>query len=268
MNDSQGAAPRSDTYRYWFFPGAQRVGTHFQINTMMDALRQKNISFVQRPGNTLEASDLEKFRTNLAKLAEGPETHILVNFHWRTRQERDFLLSYPNALCFLIWRDFRDALVSYYHFLIKRRQRMFHDFAHFYWTEGYAFLWRQSIHQQTWFEIGNHPCVFHADFTRLVTHFEEEAGRMLAFAGFTDVDLHALSKSVSIENRRISDGDKNGDFYRKGKVGEYWEVVQDEKIRRHVEQTLQWGKIGNPILRRIYSSYLPWSVQRRAKLWS
>jgi len=113
--------------------------------------------------------------------------------------------------------------------------------------------------------------ITHAFFmliSRLVTHFEEEAGRMLAFAGFTDVDLHALSKSVSIENRRISDGDKNGDFYRKGKVGEYWEVVQDEKIRRHVEQTLQWGKIGNPILRRIYSSYLPWSVQRRAKLWS
>jgi hypothetical protein len=253
-------------YRYWFFPGAQRVGTHFQINIMRDTLLQKNISFVQHPGNTLDASDLEKFKVNLNKLADGPERYILVNFHWRTRPERDFLLSYSNALYFLIWRDFRDALVSYYYFLMKRRQRVFHDFAHFYWTEGYAFLLRQSLHQRTWFEIGNHPRVFHVEFARLVTNFEEEAGRMLAFAGLTNVDLQALFDGVSIEKRRISDGDQHGDFYRKGKIGEYWDVVQDEKIRRHVEQTLRWGQVGNPFLRRIYSSYLSWLCQRHANL--
>jgi hypothetical protein len=257
-----------DAYRFWFFPGAQRVGTHFQLNTMMDALRQKNISFVHRPGNELEAPNLEKFARNLALLAETPASYVLVNSHWRTPKERDFLLSYSNALCFLIWRDFRDALVSYYHFLSKRRQRAFHSFEHYYWTEGWVFLWLQSIHRQTWYEIGEHPRVFHADFARLSTNFAEEADRMLAFAGITGVNLSVLEEGVSIEKRRVSDGDEAGDFYRKGKTGEYWDVVRNMEILRHVEMTLRWGASRTQVLKKICYSYLTWSCQRRASLWS
>jgi len=265
MNSLSANYPTNDTQHLWFFPGAQRVGTHFQINTIVEALTQKNIPFVHHPGIELDAHNPEKFLENMILLQSLPERYILVNGHWRTRKERDFLLSYENALCFLIWRDFRDALVSYYHFLIKRRQRTFRDFAHFYWTEGYLFLWRQSTHQQTWYEIGEHPRVFHADFMRLKTDFSGEAGRMLAFAGLVDVDLPMLEKEVSIERRQIKEADEKGDFYRKGDAGEYWEVVKDKEILSHVEQVLRWGKVENRISRMIYYKYLIWSCNHRPK---
>lgn len=259
---SEQSHTNNNKYRFWFFPGAQRVGTHFQLNTVIDALKQKNISYIHHPGNEIHADDISKFRKSLHDLEKSSASYILVNYHWRTQKERDFLLSIPNALYFFIWRDFRDAMISYYHFLINRRERTFNDFTHYYWTEGWQFLWRQSIHYQTWNAIHPHPRVFDADFSRMATQFEEEAGRMLKFAGLDGVDLADLESKVSIKNRRISDGDEKGDFYRQGQIGEYFEVVKDIKIRNHVERVLRWGKVSNSIYKKILYQYLVWESKR------
>ncbi|MBT7590764.1 MAG: hypothetical protein HN561_06805 [Candidatus Scalindua sp.] len=150
--------------------------------------------------------------------------------HYGTEKLRDMLLRVSNIKIFIIWREVRDQLVSYYYYLKDRRNVSFKGFDDYYWSIGYKFVIEQLEYRKVWTNVNKDPRIRVSHFALLKTDFAYEANKLFSFVGINDIDIDNIKNEVSLESFRKKSGDINGTFYRKGAIDEYKSVISNRKI--------------------------------------
>ncbi len=217
-----------------FFCGAQRSGSHWQRQTVVEALKQKGIPFtdigVGDEEPVFHRHELKKAKDLLRSLDKPGENFFICKGHWGGVREKKILLSLSNVRIFFIWRDPRDAIISHYYYGINNHQRQCRDFDDFYWNQGGRFqLIRLSLYFHNWGNIRDERVV-HTDFSGLKENFEDSAAKMTGSIGLSGVDYAALKEAVSIKASRKKHNDPKGIFYRRGTVGEHKEVINGKTL--------------------------------------
>jgi hypothetical protein len=180
----------------------------------------------------------------LKELSSAPDGLFLTKGHWGEPKERDLLLSCDNVKVFLIWRDFRDVLVSQFVFEQNKFGRRFADFDDYYWKYlgGRYHLLNQLEYKRCWESAPNRGNVFAASFNELKTDFAAAAGEMLRFAGIDGVDLARLEQDVTVEKLREETGDKSGAHFRKGAIGDYKSVITSAYTIDDIDALVRGGR--------------------------
>ena len=106
----------------YFFTGAPKHGSHFQMFIVQEAMEMAGIPFTQVGNKTFHERNLWKSKMLLDTMDKMKNVNWICKGHFGTKRERDLLLSYDNIKIFLIWRDIRDVLVSQYYALMNNGQ--------------------------------------------------------------------------------------------------------------------------------------------------
>ncbi len=178
----------------------------------------------------------------LDQLAQDPNGVFVCKGHWGSPAERDVLLSYEDIRIYLIWRDVRDVLVSQYHSILNDG-KTFDDFSDYYRQNGRTHLFQQVAFRNAWRSFEGDPRVHTTDYAGLVEGFPAEASAMMSFSRIEGVDLDDLAQRVSMDRLRVKHNDPEGNFFRRGIVGEYHELAASPAISKDIEQIEGSGTI-------------------------
>lgn len=219
----------------FFFCGAPKNGSHFQWHIVEEALWQVGRDYTSVAENETHRRDLGALRPILRYHADSPRLLFMKGHFGFSARERDLLLDYPSIKIFHIWRDIRDTLVSTYFYAMNRGDASYRDFTEFFLRHGKNTLQEQLRYRSLWDLAA--PQVVHSHFSDLVQDFETTVKPLLDFAGVEGVDTQRLHDSLKLERLRKKYKD-DGSFYRKGRVGEYSEVITDQGVLGYIEQRI------------------------------
>ncbi|MCL4872092.1 MAG: sulfotransferase domain-containing protein [Anaerolineae bacterium] len=208
----------------YFFCGAPKHGSHFQLFIITESLKQQGIPFEPVGEKIFDHNDNEAAKKLLHELDQSPDEVFIAKGHFLNKK---LLLSYQNIRIFHIWRDMGDVLVSRYHYQMKRYGKTYQDFSDFYRRDGRTHMFYQLAYQNIWRSVCD-PRVFHIDYAELRQHFQESVGNMLKFADLLGVDVADLEARVSLDNLRHQQNDDAGVLFRRGAVGDYEAIISDE----------------------------------------
>lgn len=210
----------------YFFNGAAKHGSFFQYFIVQKALNQIATPYSQVKNTFFHRHYVRSARRQLKELSSSGDGLFLIKGHWGDPRERRLLLSCHDIKIFLIWRDFRDVLVSQFFFELNKFGRQFVDFDDYYWRYlgGRYHLRQQLAYKRGWDSVASPGNVCAVSFEDLKNDFVPTAGALLRFAGIDGVDLARLEQDVTVEKLRKDSGD-NGAHFRKGAIGDHRSVI-------------------------------------------
>jgi hypothetical protein len=214
----------------FFFCGAPKHGSHFQMFILTESLVQKGMPYEQVGNEIFHRRKLRRAKRLLDQLMGRNENVYVCKGHFGSRRERDFLLSYDRIKIFLIWRDLRDVLVSQYFYDMNKGGKTFKDFQDFYWKRGRWFLCYHVKFRRNWEGASKDPRVFTSAFPELKRDFSQSAVELLRFSGIEGVDTAALQHQLSMERLRVKHNDPKKVFFRRGDIGEHRDIIGDQRI--------------------------------------
>jgi hypothetical protein len=101
----------------FFFCGAPKHGSHYQLLIITESLAQLGIDYVPIGVKVFDHNESRAARELLDSLHRERDRLSVCKGHFL---DRDLLLSYDDIKIFHIWRDLGDVLVSRYHYLQRR----------------------------------------------------------------------------------------------------------------------------------------------------
>jgi hypothetical protein len=237
----------------YFFNGAAKHASFFQMFIIQKALDQvgKPYSHLSHVKNTIfHQHYLRSAARQLKELSSERSGLFLIKGHWGEPRERDLLLALDDIKIFLIWRDFRDVLVSQFFFEQNKFGRRFLDFDDYYWRYlgGRYHLLHHLRYKRCWESVSNSRSVFVASFSQLKMDFLTAAGNMLRFAGLEGVDLVRLEQDVTVEKLREETGDQAGAHFRKGAIGDYKSIITSAHTINDIDALLHADRKANSSL--------------------
>jgi hypothetical protein len=211
----------------YFFNGAAKHASFFQMFIIQKALDQVGKPFSRVKNTFFHRHHRKSAKRQLKELASACSDLFLIKGHWGEPCERDLLLMCDNIKIFLIWRDFRDVLVSQFFFEQNKFGKRFADFDDYYWRYlgGRYNLLQHLKYKRCWDSAQDERSIYVAHFHELKTNFASAADRMLQFAGIDGVDLAQLEQEVTVARLRDTTGDKAGAHFRKGIIGDYKSII-------------------------------------------
>jgi hypothetical protein len=228
----------------FFFCGAAKNGSHFQMLIVKESMEQQGIKYEQVGDVIFHTHDLKAGRRLLDDLDKRTNEIFVCKGHWGAKTERDILLSYENIRIFHIWREIRDVLVSQYYHDMRESRKSYKDFSDFYRRIGRSFLFWQVAYRRTWMPVSGDSRVYSSRFTELKQNFREAASELLAFAGIEGVDLDNLEKRVALDRLREKYDELGGSaFFRRGIVGEHREVINSTIIHEDIAHIENLGDV-------------------------
>lgn len=228
----------------YFFCGAPKHGSHFQLFVITESLKQQEIRYEAVGDKIFDHNDINAAKKLLDELDGRPGELFVAKGHFL---DKDLLLSYQNIRVFHIWRNMGDVLVSRYHYRMKRYGETYKDFADFYKRNGRTHLFYQVAYQHLWRSVSD-PRVCHVGYAELREHFQESVGNMLQFVELPGVDLVNLEARVSLDSLRHQQNDDEGVLFRRGAVGDYKAVIPHE-IQEDMKHILEL----TPTMLRVYA---------------
>ena len=234
----------------YFFNGAAKHASFFQMFIVQKALDQVGRPYSRLKNTFFHRHHRKSAARQLNELSAGCGGLFLIKGHWGEPHERDLLLSHDDIKIFLIWRDFRDVLVSQFFFEQNKFGRRFVDFDDYYWRYlGGRYQLLQQLKYKRYWELSPQPravCVAH--FHDLKENFVEAAGAMLRFAGIDGVDLVRLEHDVTVDRLREETGDKTGAHFRKGAIGDYKAIITSAHTIDDIDALVRGNRDGVPSL--------------------
>jgi hypothetical protein len=232
----------------FFFNGAAKHASFFQMFIVKKALDQVGRPYSRLKNTYFHRHHRKSAGRQLKELSAERSGLFLIKGHWGEPHERDLLLSHDEIRIFLIWRDFRDVLVSQFFFEQNKFGRRFADFDDYYWRYlgGRYELLRQLKYKRYW-ELSSHlRTVYVAHFHELKENFVRAAGAMLRFAGIDGVDLVRLEQDVTVERLREETGDKAGAHFRKGAIGDHKSIITSAHTIDDIDALVRANREGIP----------------------
>lgn len=230
----------------FFFAGAPKNGSHLQLFVVRESLDQLGLPYRSVGNEIFHARDLKRAGGFLRKIDADSSTLYLCKGHFGLPRERELLLSFENIRIFLIWRDFRDALVSHYYYRVRKYKKAYADFSNYYWTEGRTFLLEQIHYRLTWSAAQHDHRVVSSSFSMFVKKFPPAALRLLSAADIRGVDIQRLQQQLSLSWMRKVYNDPRGIFFRKGSVGEYRRVITSDRVLSDINRLTTMNAIVLP----------------------
>lgn len=208
----------------YFFCGAPKHGSHFQLFIVTESLKQKGVSYQPVGDKIFDRNDVSSAKKLLDSLETRDDEIFVAKGHFL---DKKLLLSYQTIRVFHIWRELGDVLVSRYHYRMKRYGETYQDFSDFYWRDGRAHMFYQIAYQHLWRSVSD-PRVYHACYEDLRKDFQGSAPAMLQFSELPDIDLVDLEQRISLDTLKRKQQDAAGVLFRRGSVGEYRDVIPQD----------------------------------------
>lgn len=205
----------------YFFCGAHKNASHFQMHIMDEALKQKNVAYRYITEDELKPYNFRRARRFLAEIDRKRDHIFVCKGHWGKAKQRDVLLSLPSVRVFIIWRHILDVMISAYYYEKNRFQKAYSDFDDFYNDIGKILFIQQLLYRRVWDPVSSHPRVHIVSFEALKEDFASNTLAMLQFAKIDGVSIADLEAEVSLERLREKQDDPEGKFFRKGRPGEF-----------------------------------------------
>lgn len=219
------------------FGGAHRMGSHFQYLAVTGGLDQQGVRYEVLDPAVFNLIDQRRMSRLLAACDAEPDRIFVAKTHIAFAPQIDCVLAARHITVFQIWRDFREALVSDYHYSQKAAGFRFQNFESYYRKRGAKILLRNWIQYLNWQAVSDGRVVQCA-YEDLALKFDDTVRALCRAAGLEALDTQALAREISLDALRRRFGAPGQDFFRAGSLDEYRRLHESDAVERDIARIL------------------------------